>query len=75
MHDLEDDIKALSNHETFARFINVVHALREETIGEMHNADFDRLQQISGRIITYDQLLQMVDWENLKLRHRESLNK
>ena len=75
MHDLENDIKALSNHETFARFINVVHALREETIGEMHNADFDRLQQISGRIITYDQLLPMVDWENLKLRHRESLKK
>jgi hypothetical protein len=75
MQKLEDDIKALSNHETFARFINVIHALREETIGEMHNADFDKLQQVSGRIITYDQILQMVDWETLKLRHRQSLNK
>jgi hypothetical protein len=75
MKTLEYDIKALSNHETFARFINVIHALREETIGEMHNADFDKLQQVSGRIITYDQILQMVDWETLKLRHRESLNK
>lgn len=75
MQKLEDDIKALSNHETFARLINVIHALREETIGEMHNADFDKLQQVSGRIITYDQILQMVDWETLKLRHRQSLNK
>ena len=45
--NIEDDIKALSNHETFARFISIIHALREETIAEMHNADFDKLQQVS----------------------------
>ena len=71
---LEQDIKALSNHETFARFVQVIHALREETIEEMHNANYEQLQQVAGRIITYDQILRMTDWEQLKRRHLNSLN-
>jgi|TARA_R110001599_G_scaffold139218_1_gene318963 hypothetical protein len=74
MNSLELDIKALANHETFARFIEVIHSLREETISEMHNADVDKLQQLSGRIITYDQIIQMADWQQLKVRHQQSLN-
>ena len=73
-NNLEDDIKALSNHETFARFIQVIHALREETIEEMHNANYEQLQQVACRIITYDQILRMADWEQLKRRHLNSLN-
>ena len=73
-NNLEDDIKALSNHETFARFVQVIHALREETIEEMHNANYEQLQQVAGRIITYDQILRMADWEQLKKRHLNSLN-
>ena len=58
-NNLEDDIKMLSNHETFARFIQMIHALREETIAEMHKADYEQLQQVAGRIITYDQILRI----------------
>ena len=71
---LEDDLKALANHEHFARFIQVLHRLREETISEMHNADYEKLQQLSGIIITYDQILQLADWDNLRQRHSQSLN-
>jgi hypothetical protein len=71
---LDQDLKALANHEHFARFIQVIHRLREETLSEMHNADFDKLQQVSGRIITYDQILQIADWESLRVRHLNSLN-
>tara|TARA_B100001769_G_scaffold263169_1_gene246201 strand:- start:1474 stop:1695 length:222 start_codon:yes stop_codon:yes gene_type:complete len=71
---LENDLKALANHEHFARFIQVLHRLREETISEMHNADYEKLQQLSGRIITYDQILQLADWDNLRQRHSQSLN-
>ena len=73
-NNLNDDIKSLHNHETFARFIEVIHSLREETIEEMHNATVDQLQQLSGRIITYDQIIQMADWNTLKVRHQQSLN-
>ena len=71
---LDQDLKTLANHEHFARFIQVIHRLREETLSEMHNADFDKLQQVSGRIITYDQILQIADWESLRVRHLNSLN-
>ena len=71
---LEDDIKALSNHETFARFIQVLYTLREETIEEMHNADYEKLQQLAGRILTDDQILRIANWDSLRVRHTNSLN-
>ena len=71
---IQDDIKTLQNHESFARFIEMVHHLREECLSELHNASADQMQQISGRIITYDQLLQMTDWHLLQARFRDQLS-
>ena len=71
--ELQEDLRVLSNHEHFARFLQVVEDLREETIEELHNATNDNIQQVSGRIITYDQILQMCDWKNLKMRYSERL--
>jgi|TARA_R100001163_G_scaffold54240_1_gene41566 hypothetical protein len=73
-NNLEDDIKMLSNHETFARFIQMIHALREETIAEMHKADYEQLQQVAGRIITYDQILRIANWDQLRVRHSHNLH-
>tara|TARA_R100000149_G_C5797240_1_gene86102 strand:- start:242 stop:469 length:228 start_codon:yes stop_codon:yes gene_type:complete len=73
-NNLEDDIKMLSNHETFARFIQMIHALREETIAEMHKADYEQLQQVAGRIITYDQILRIANWDQLRVRHLHNLH-
>jgi len=70
--NIQDDIKTLYNYEAFARFIKMVHELREESIEELHEATSDNIQQISGRIITYDQLLQLVNWEELRNRHSEN---
>ena len=70
---LEKDIESLHNYEHFAGFIKVIEALREECIGDMHEASTEQLQQISGRIITYDQILQMVDSKKLEKRHKDFL--
>lgn len=70
--NIQDDIKMLQNHEQFARFIKMIHELREETISEMHEAPTEQLQQLSGRVITYDQVLQMADWQFLNVRFRET---
>jgi hypothetical protein len=70
---LQEDLKALSNHEHFARFLQVISDLREETIEELHNADSKRIQQISGRILTYDQILQMSDWRTIRRRFSDQL--
>ena len=71
MVNIQDDIKSLQNYESFARFIDLIHSLREETISELHEAPSDRIQQISGRIITYDQVLQMCDWEKLQATFKD----
>jgi hypothetical protein len=68
---LEEDLQTLSQHEHFARFLQVISDLREETIQELHEATSDSIQQISGRILTYDQILQMVDVKKLQKRHKD----
>jgi|TARA_Y100000114_G_C11738712_1_gene317740 hypothetical protein len=68
---IQDDIKTLYNYEAFARFIKLIHNLREEAIEELHEASNETIQQVSGRIITYDQVLQLVNWEELVKRHSE----
>tara|TARA_R110001592_G_scaffold108163_1_gene302571 strand:- start:481 stop:702 length:222 start_codon:yes stop_codon:yes gene_type:complete len=73
MVNIQDDIKSLQNYESFARFMNLIHSLREETISELHEAPSDKMQQISGRIITYDQMLQMCDWEKLQYNFRDRM--
>ena len=71
--NIQEDIKALQSYESFARLINLIHSLREETISELHEAPSDRIQQISGRIITYDQILQMCDWERLQTTFKDRM--
>ena len=68
---IQDDIKTLYNYEAFARFIKLIHNLREEAIEELHEASNETIQQVSGRIITYDQVLQLVNWEEIVTRHSE----
>ena len=70
---IQDGIKTLHNYEAFARFINMVHELREETITELHEATSDNIQQVSGRIITYDQILQLVNWQELSKKHLDRM--
>ena len=68
---IQDDIKTLYNYEAFARFIKLIHNLRDEAIEELHEASIENIQQVSGRIITYDQVLQLVNWEELVKRYSE----
>jgi len=66
--DLSKSLEALSNHESFAHFIFTIHSLREESIAELYKADYENLHQVSGKILAYDQLLQLADYETLKRR-------
>jgi hypothetical protein len=67
--NLEQDIKWLSNHPQFAHFINVLKEQRESYISSLHDATPERIMQISGRILAYDDLLRMVNSEDLIRRH------
>ncbi len=72
---LEEALKFLQHNEHFAVFISVIHSLREEAIAELHEADGDNMKQISGRILTYDQILQMSDWESIRRKHDGTFSK
>jgi len=66
--ELEKSLSALSNSESFANFIFTVRELREESIEELHNAPSEKIQQISGMIITYDQILKLSNYDQLLRR-------
>jgi hypothetical protein len=70
---MEEDIKALSQHETFARFIQSIESAREEVIADLAGAPSEQIQQLAGRILAYDDILKMVDWEHLRALHQERL--
>jgi len=72
-NQLQNDLKALSNHESFARFLVVINELREETISELNNSKSHKVQQISGRILSYDQILQMANYKEVVRRHSDRI--
>lgn len=63
--NIEDDLNTLSHYEHFARFIKLINDLREECIADMHEADVS-FNKFPGQIITYDQILQMTDWQGIQ---------
>jgi hypothetical protein len=62
---LEDDIRALSQYEHFARFINIVKQRRESSIARLRGSSPEEVMQISGEISAYDDILQDCDYEVL----------
>lgn len=73
--NLEEDIRTLNQHESFARFIETIYSLREESIASLFESDKEQVQQLSGMILAYDQILKIVDWNGLQLKHMGRLNK
>lgn len=66
---LELAIKRLMVHKEFALILKTMRDLREENIGAMFNAPAERLQQIAGQILAYDQMLKMTDADKIIRRH------
>ena len=54
--------------------MQTISDLREESIEALHDADSNKIQQISGQILSYDQILQMADWRSLQRRFGSNLN-
>jgi len=65
---LEEAIQALEHHESFGTFILNIHQLREECISELSKANYEDLHQVSGKILAYDQILQLSNYEEIQRR-------
>ena len=68
MTDIDTDIQTLVTHSAFVRFLQFIETLRDEQIAELHDSPTDKVQQISGRILSYDQILEMCEYKD-SLRH------
>jgi hypothetical protein len=68
---LNDAIKMLANHEAFAVYLQNVRQMREQAIADMHNVNTDALQQISGRILAYNDILSMSESDRVFRIHKE----
>lgn len=64
--NLQDDLNTLLTHDPFIRYLRVISELREEMISELHEANSDKIQQLSGRILSYDQILQLSNFNSIK---------
>mgnify|MGYP001104513903 CR=1 FL=1 len=71
---MEDDIKALSQHESFARFIQSIASAREQVIADLSGATSEQIQQLAGRVLAYDDILKMVNWDSIRTRHADRLH-
>lgn len=65
---LSEDIKILQNHEAFGGFVESIVQMREDAIKEMHSCTVEQLQQISGKIVALDDILEMCNIELLRKR-------
>ena len=64
MH-LQDNLNALQQHESFAGMVWEIVLMREECIRELQSAEIDRLPQVSGKILAYDEIIAMCNWDLL----------
>jgi hypothetical protein len=60
----------LSNVDDFVDFMGFIYERRESLIGEMYEAKTEELQQIAGKIIMCDEILQAGNWREIKARYQ-----
>lgn len=63
-------IERLGNNADFASFLEEVWQLRESHVANLHDLDSSRLQQISGKILAFDQVCQLGKIEAVREKWR-----
>lgn len=69
---LEKSLDHLSHIAQFADFLESIKEERESCIASLFNADSNKMQQISGQILAYDQILKMTNAEEILFRHKSN---
>lgn len=67
----ESKLEALSHNEAFIAFLDDIKAQREAFIQAMHAAPTDRIQQISGRILMADEILDIGGYRKIEERRKQ----
>jgi len=62
--------EALLHNEAYVELLEQVYAMRESMVQQLHDVSTDRIQQISGRILSLDDVLTMAGWNQIQLRDK-----
>lgn len=65
---LQEDLNVLMQHEAFAGLVKEVVRMREDSIRELQSAEIDRLPQVSGKILAYDEIISLCNVDLLRKR-------
>lgn len=69
---LDKSLEHLSHISQFADFLQSVQDEREACIAALFNADSAKMQQISGQILAYDQILRMTRADEVLFRRKQA---
>lgn len=61
-------LEILQNNEHFLEFLNALHAQREGWIAQLHDRPTETLQQLAGRILVLDDILEQANYKTVKER-------
>lgn len=64
----EKKLESLFHNDTYFEFLDEVYMMRESLIHALHDASLDKLQQISGRILQCDEILDLGGYSNMVKR-------
>ncbi len=67
----QQKLDALQHNDTFVAFLDSLKDQRESFIQAMHAAPVERLQQISGRILMLDEVLESAGYRQIEQRRRQ----
>jgi hypothetical protein len=68
MANTKDNLDSLIHIDAYVEFLDGIYALRESLIQQLHDVSSDRIQQISGRILQCDDILQMGGYDRIVSR-------
>ncbi len=64
---------SLIHNDAFVAFLQGIKDQRESFIQSLHNAPTERVQQISGRILMADEILEIGGWRQIEDRRKQNV--
>lgn len=61
-------LEHLSHNDDFVAFLEAIYQARESMIGQFHDRTDSQIQQIAGRILAFDEVLNWGQWDKIKAR-------
>jgi len=72
--DLDQALKQLVHNPAYGNVVAQIHAYRENSIKALAGASTETVQQISGELLAYDSILDLMHWDLINKIHFTKIN-